>query len=140
MWTREVTRNTTAAKEQIWKLWSDVPNWKMWDVDVEYSQINGDFTAGTTGVLKPIGGPKTKFIMTGCEPMKSFNDRSFLPLCTIDFIHKLEDAQNGVEITHRIEMTGILSFLFSWMIGKNMEKGLAGAVDNLIKQAEHSGK
>jgi hypothetical protein len=64
MWTTEVRRKTTATKERIWKLWSDVPHWNTWDKEVETSELFGEFKAGTKGVLKPAGGPKTKFEMT----------------------------------------------------------------------------
>ena len=77
MWTTEVSRKTTATKEQIWKLWADVPNWNVWDAEVETSELFGQFQTGTKGVLKPVGGPKTKFEMTECSNFKSFTDRSF---------------------------------------------------------------
>ena len=64
MWTTEVSRKTTATKEQIWKLWADVPNWNVWDKEVETSELFGQFQNGTKGILKPTGGPKAKFEIT----------------------------------------------------------------------------
>lgn len=137
MWTTEAKRTTTATKEQIWKLWTDIPNWKLWDKDVEHSDISGDIKQGTNGVLKPVGGPKTKLVITECEHLKVFTDRSFLPLCKMDFIHSMTETKNGLEITHKVVMTGFLTFLFSKIIGKNIAKGLPQAVENLIKIAEN---
>ena len=71
MWTTEVTRKTTATKERVWALWTDVPNWSVWDKDVEYSELFGQFQIGTKGILKATGGPKTKFLMTECTKFKS---------------------------------------------------------------------
>ncbi len=136
MWTTEVSRKTTATKEQIWKLWADVPNWNVWDAEVETSEIFGQFQKGTKGVLKPTGGPKTKFEMIECTIFKSFTDRSFLPLCKMDFIHTITEAKGGLEITHKVVMTGFMTFLFSKLIGNKVKVGLPIAVDKLIELAE----
>lgn len=39
MWTTEESRKSTATKEQIWALWADVPNWNIWDAEVETSEL-----------------------------------------------------------------------------------------------------
>lgn len=136
MWTTEVSRKTTATKEQIWKLWADVSNWNIWDKEVETSELFGDFTAGTKGVLKPAGGPKMKFKMTESVNFKSFTDRSFLPFCKMDFIHTITETKEGHEITHKVVMTGFMTFLFSKVVGSKIEVGLPKAVDKLIEIAE----
>ena len=136
MWTTEAKRVTSASKEQIWKLWADVSNWNVWDKDVESSQLFGEFKTGIKGVLKPAGGPKTKFEMTECTYLESFTDRSFLPFCKMDFIHSMIETGNGIEITHRVVMTGFLTFLFSKVIGSKIKFGLPAAIERLIKIAE----
>jgi len=136
MWTTEVSRKTTATKEQIWKLWADVPNGKIWDEEVETSELFGQFQTGTKGILKPAGGPKTKFEMTECSKFKSFTDRSFLPLCKMDFIHTMNETNDGLEITHKIVMTGFMTFLFSKVIGSKIKVELPVAVEKLIELAE----
>ncbi|MFN5430935.1 MAG: hypothetical protein ACK498_09380, partial [Cyclobacteriaceae bacterium] len=136
MWTTEVSRKTTATKEQIWKLWADVSNWNVWDAEVETSELFGQFQTGTKGVLKPVGGPKTKFEMTECSNFNSFTDRSFLPLCKIDFIHTMTETKDGLEITHKVVMTGIMTFFFSKVIGSKIKVGLPIAVEKLIELAE----
>lgn len=136
MWATEVSRKTTATKEEIWKLWADVSNWNVWDKQVETSELFGQFQKGTNGVLKPAGGPKTKFEMTECTNLKSFTDRSFLPLCKMDFIHTMTETQNGLEITHKVIMTGFFTFIFSRVIGSKIIVGLPIAVEKLIELAE----
>lgn len=137
MWTTEASRITTATKEQIWKLWADIPNWNVWDKDVEYSELFDDLKKGAKGLLKPTGAPKSKFIITECDYLKTFVSRSFLPFGKMDFIHTITETNNGLLVTHRIEMTGLLTFLFSKVIGKNIEKGLPKAVEKLISIAEN---
>ena len=136
MWTFEVSRKTTAKKEIIWKLWTDVPNWNIWDAEVVNAELFGQFQTGTKGILKPKGGPKAKFEMIECTNLKSFTDRSFLPLCKMDFLHSMTETNDGLEITHKVEMTGFMTFLFSKVIGNKIKVGLPIAVDKLINLAE----
>ncbi|MEL7427607.1 MAG: polyketide cyclase, partial [Bacteroidota bacterium] len=34
---------TTASAEQIWQVWTDVPNWKNWDTGLQDATLEGDF-------------------------------------------------------------------------------------------------
>jgi hypothetical protein len=136
MWSTEVTRTTTASKEKIWYLWSDVQNWKTWDKDVESAELFGAFKQGTKGVMKPSEGPRATFSITECTRLKSFTNTSALPLCRIDFIHVMNETEGRLEVKHQVVMTGILTFLFSKIIGRKIEAGLPYAVDSLVKTAE----
>lgn len=136
MWKTEVSRKTTATKEQIWKLWLDVQNWNDWDQEVESSKLFGQFQIGTIGTLKSLNGPKSKFLITELTNLKSFTSRSFLPLCKMDFIHTMTETQKGLIITHKIVMIGFMTFLFSKVIGNKIKIGLPIAVERLIQLAE----
>ena len=137
-WVIEINRQTTAKKEQLWELWADVANWSNWDSTVESSKLYGDFTIGAKGVVKPIGGPKYEFTIVDCKPFLTFTNRSYLPLCKADFILKLDEIQDGVLVTYRVEMTGLLTFFFSKIIGKIMAKGLPKGLEDLVTNAEKS--
>ena len=54
------TVETTASPKAIWDIWQDVANWKSWDHGIEFSTIDGPFKEGTTGTLKPKGGPQVR--------------------------------------------------------------------------------
>lgn len=138
MWTIEVSRKTTAKKEIIWKIWEDVPNWNIWDSEVETAELFGQFQKGTKGILKPKGAPKTKFRIIEFTKLKSFTNRSFLPFCKIDFIHLITEKKGGLDITHKVIMTGFMTFLFSKVIGNKIKGGLPIAVERLIELAEKS--
>jgi hypothetical protein len=96
----EVKCKTSASREAIWKIWTDVENWKAWDKDIEYSCLSGDFKVGTIGTLKSAGSPKTKFTITECVYLKKFANESKLPLCKIKFIHLIEESGKDIEIIH----------------------------------------
>ena len=140
MWAIEISRQTTASKEQIWNLWADIAHWKSWDSTVVNSELYGDFSVGTKGTVKLAGGPKAKFVITECKPFESFTNRSFLPFCKVDFTLTLVETQNGLLVTYRQAMTGFLTFFFSAVMGKAMVKGLTKGIEDLINNAEKSNK
>lgn len=124
------------SKEKIWTIWSDVANWPQWDKEVEWAKLDGNFVKGATGTLKPKGGPASKFTVTECEKYKAFADVTPLPLTKLHFIHEMEAKNGELVVTHTVKMTGLLTFLFSRVIGKNIAKGLPKAMKNLKKVAE----
>lgn len=136
MWNFEVSRLTTAKSEQIWELWTDVSNWSTWDSEVSYSKIVGKFQVGSNGIIKPRVGPKSKFKIIECTAFKSFTSRGVLPLCKIDLIHTISNTETGLLITHKIVMTGLMTFLFAKVIGSKISASLPESVENLIKLAE----
>jgi hypothetical protein len=69
MFTIQHTEETQASAAHIWRIWSDVKNWHTWDHGIEFSKINGPFQTGTTGTLKPKGGPLVHTKLTQVVPM-----------------------------------------------------------------------
>lgn len=109
-----------------------------WDNQVEFSKLNGKFEKGTYGILKPIKSPKSKFQLISVENLKEFTTRSYLPLTKMDFIHELNEKKGKLYITHGVKITGVLTFLFSKIIGKKIIKELPNAMEKLSKMAEKS--
>lgn len=132
------TLTTKATPKQIWSIWEDVPNWNSWDHGIEYSTINGPFKAGTTGTLKPKGGPLVHTTLTRVEPLKHFIDESRLPLTKIIVSHFLTVSNGLTHVTHQIEMNGPLAFLFAFLIGRKMKKNLPQEMAAMVNKAEKS--
>jgi hypothetical protein len=130
------TVETTASPTAIWKIWEDVDQWKTWDHGIEFSTINGPFKTGTTGTLKPKGGPLVHTVLTVVESLKRFTDEAALPFTRIIVSHSLEEADGKTFVTHHIEMKGLLSFLFAFIIGRNMKKNLPQEMAAMVKKAE----
>lgn len=132
----EYTLETTATKEAIWGIWADVANWNTWDHGIEYSTLNGPFQTGSTGTLKPKGGPLVHTKLTRVEPLKLFIDETKLPLTRIIFTHHLSESKGKRIVTTKIEMKGLLAFFFAFVIGRNMKKNLPQEMLTMIKKAE----
>ena len=136
-WTTEHTERTAGDRAAVWALWSDVSTWPSWDDGVEDVRIDGPFTAGTRGRLKPKGGPAVKFELARAEDGSGFVDVTRLPLARMRFEHSLEDAPDGAGtlITHRVEITGPLTPLWSRVIGRGIERDLPSTLRSLAAQA-----
>ncbi len=136
MWVKEFKIKTNASAEKIWEVYKDVKNWKKWDDGIEYSFLDGEFLLGGTGVLKPVGGPKTKFKIIELVENEKFIDITKLPFCTLKFTHRIlkEGKQNIIH--HQVEFRGFLSFLFSKIIGSDIEKNMENLLKKFVEIAE----
>ncbi len=130
------TLETGATAIDIWNIWQDVKNWNTWDHGIEYSTIDGPFVEGTTGTLKPKGGPLVRTKLTCVEPFKKFVDESKLFLARIIVSHYLTESGGKTQVTHQVEMTGPLAFLFAYLIGRTMKKNLPQEMQAMVKKAE----
>lgn len=130
------TVETTASPEAIWDIWQDVSHWNTWDHGIEFSTINGPFKTGTTGTLKPKGGPLVHTNLTCVQPKKLFVDEAKLTFARIIVTHSLMEAKGKTFVTHEIEMIGPLAFFFAFVIGRNMKKNLPHEMAAMIKKAE----
>lgn len=131
MWSKEISIKSLSSKEQIWNLWTNVSNWNLWDDQIMSSKIHGAFKMGQTGELIPARGPKSTFKLIEVTKQKSFTSRSTLPLSTMDVIHEMREAEGELIITHRVEISGVLSFVFSKLIGNKIIKHLPNAMNEL---------
>jgi hypothetical protein len=133
----EVTKKTTATREQIWELWADVPNRTRWDAGLEYVTLNGPFRAGSTGEVKLEGQPARKFLITYCEPLVGYTDRFFLPFYgKMDWHHTIKETKGGCEVTFRVEVSGPSALILAPVMKNILQEDLPPTVDKLISLAE----
>lgn len=130
-----------ATPKAVWELWTDVENWPTWDDEVEWSQLDGPFQAGTTGQLKPKGGPAIAFTLTDVKSGKAFSNLSQIPMTTILFEHTLTPTDNfQLLIKHHVTVSGLLAPLLYFTMRKNLQKGLPIALLKLGKKAEEASR
>lgn len=122
--------------EHIFAIYKDVDSWSDWDPDIEAVGLDGEFTAGTTGWLKPVGAPRTRTRMVSVNEPVSFIVESKLPLCTMRFEHELQIVDKDTEVTHRVLFSGPLGSVFQRLIGSKIQKGIGGTMQGLKRYAE----
>ena len=132
------TIKINASPEKIFGIYSDVSNWKSWDSEVVSSSLDGPFKDGTFGSLKPKSGPKSKILIETVIPNISFCALSKLPLCVMRFGHDLEKAGDYTSVTHSLNFSGPLSFLFKRLIGNQISKTIPHSLIGLKQKAERA--
>jgi hypothetical protein len=57
MWTKSHSIVTNeATKEQMWKLFTDINNWHVWNNEIEFAKLEGKFEAGNYYLIQPKNG------------------------------------------------------------------------------------
>jgi hypothetical protein len=113
----------TASPSAIFDRWADVATWPQWNADTEWVRLDGTFTQGGTGVLKPKGGPKVKFVIEKLTDTE-FVDVSRLVGARLTFSHRVTPTSTGCAVDVAVTMSGPLAWLWNRILGK----GLAGSV------------
>jgi len=131
---------TTAQKSTIWRLWSDVENWKKFDTILEYSYLvdNAKFEQGAVGYLNARGAPKTKFVLVKMDPSVSFTESLKLPLFqTVELQRYFEANESGdTTFTHEVNFKGGLRFLMYALLARKFRSELVKVMGNLKDVAE----
>ena len=136
MWTKSysvVTKDVT--KEQMWKLFSDVNNWKTWDESIEFSSLEGKFEQGNYFNFQPKGGPKMKIKILEAIENENFTDLTTFPLAKMYGEHLFEDTPDGLKLTTTMKVEGILGFLWVKIVAQKIVDTLPQDMQIQIKTA-----
>jgi hypothetical protein len=128
------------TRQQVWAVWSDLPNWPTWDTAAAWVKPDGPgdpMTVGATYLLQPRQGPKARGTMTRVDPGRGFTDRTPLFLCKLGFDHAVEDLPDGrgVRVTHTVTLRGPLACAFVPLLGRRIAAGMPAVMDNLVARA-----
>jgi len=128
--------SSTAATSAFFERWADMATWPEWNQDTEWVRLDGPFAAGSTGVLKPKGGPKVPFVIEKLDD-REFVDVSSLFGARLTFAHTItERPDGGSEIDVTVSMTGPLRALWTAILGKGLKASLQPDLDALVAVAE----
>ncbi|MFJ9697188.1 hypothetical protein [Kitasatospora sp. NPDC101183] len=127
---------STAAPAAFFTRWADTATWPQWSQDTEWVRLDGEFAEGTTGTLKPKGGPKTRFVVTVLTD-REFTDVSHLPGAKLTFRHLVEVTEAGgtvVEVT--ASLAGPMAWLWKRILGKDIARTVPADLAGLKATAE----
>ncbi|NML39818.1 polyketide cyclase [Chitinophaga sp. G-6-1-13] len=128
---------TAVTQAQIWKLISDIDNWKSWDTGVTSSQLHGRFETGQHFTLQPQGGPKVRIQLEEVRANEYFRDLTRFPLAKMYGEHWYEVTPEGLKLTVTMTMKGLLAPLWNKIVMKNI---VAGMEEDVQRQIEAAGK
>ncbi|MEV6520467.1 SRPBCC family protein [Longispora sp. NPDC051575] len=133
----EVT--SPAAPSAFFDRWADMATWPEWNTDTDWVRLDGPFVPGATGVLKPKGGPKVRFVVAALVPDREFTDVSTLFGARLTFRHLVERTPAGTRVAVTVDLTGPLGRLWNLVLGKGIKASLQADLDRLAAVAAGRG-
>lgn len=129
----EHTVQTTAAPDDIWRLWADAPNWPSWDTSVTKVELDGPFEVGTTGTMHLADQPPVGIKLIEVTPGAGFTDETEIPGAVLRFVHRVVATPTGAAVTHRVEIDGDPDFVAE--LGPAVTSDVPEAMAGLVEQA-----
>ena len=117
--------------------WADMTTWPQWNSDTDWVRLDGPFATGSTGRLKPKGGPSVRFVLTSVVPDREFVDTSLLVGARLIFRHTVQAHDDGgCTVTVDVSLTGPLARVWNLALGKGFRASAQPDLDRLGAAAE----
>jgi hypothetical protein len=121
MWQANFKTTTDVSAEKLYRAITDFNGWNRWDDGIEYTKLISEAKTGGEFILKPKGGPAVKITIEKMWPFEVI-DVAHLPLAKMRTVHKYERIGDTTHISMKIEIWGVLGFLWRKIIGENQIK------------------
>jgi uncharacterized protein YndB with AHSA1/START domain len=137
MWTTEHSTETTATREAIWRIWSDVERWPAWNADLERAELSGPFAAGSAITMYQRGGDVIELRIAEASEPEAFVDQADLGEVVVRTTHRLEPSEGGrVRVTYRLEITGPAADSIGPQMGPQISADFPQVLAALVERAE----
>jgi uncharacterized protein YndB with AHSA1/START domain len=137
MWANEHSVETTAAPEQIWRLWADVAGWPEWNGDIERIELIGPFAAGSTILMTPVGEEPVELRIGEAVEPELFVDEANLGEIVVRTIHRVRRIDSDrARITYRMEITGPAADTLGPQVGPEISADFPQTLAGLVALAE----
>jgi hypothetical protein len=137
MWATEHSVETTAAPEEIWRLWADVAGWPEWNADIERVDLVGAFADGGTIVMTPIGQEPIELRIAEAIEPELFVDEAELGEIVVRTIHRVQRLDpERVRVTYRMQITGPAADTLGPEVGAEISADFPQTLAALVERAE----
>jgi hypothetical protein len=127
---------STARPQAFFEKWIDHDTWPAWSPDTTWARVDGPVQTGTTGVIKPSGGPKVRFTISACEPGREYTDTAKLPAATLVFQHIASPIAGGARLEVLVTIDGPLARLWALVMGRGFRESAQADLDRLVDLVE----
>jgi hypothetical protein len=137
MWANEVSVETSAAPEQVWRLWADVARWPEWNGDIERIELIGAFAVGGRILMTPIGDETVELRIAEAVEPDLFVDEAHIGQIVVRTIHRVQriDSERA-RVSYRIEITGPAADALGPQIGPEISADFPQTLAALVARAE----
>lgn len=130
------TVETSATSDEIWKVWTDVENWKVWDSGLKDAEMSEKFDLKARGIITSLEGRKSKFKIVDFEKGKSYTFKTALPFGGLYVKRVLEKKDGKTFFTHEVWFTGLFAGAFAKKFGEKFRGMLPEVMQNVKAIAE----
>jgi hypothetical protein len=131
----QAATSTTAGPAGYFERWADMATWPEWNPDTEWVRLDGPFVAGATGVMKPKGGPKVRFVVDRLSSTE-FVDRSTLFGAALVFDHQVRSVEGRTDVSVIVTLSGPLARFWNLVLGKGIRDSTQRDLDELTRRVE----
>jgi len=131
--TAEVT--SSAEPAAFFARWADMATWPEWNLDTEWVRLDGPFTEGAAGTLKPKGGPRVPFVVAKLTD-DEFVDVSKLLGARLTFAHRVHRNDTHTDVRVDVSLAGPLAFVWRRILGKGIAASAQPDLERLAEAAE----
>lgn len=136
MWTNEKSIETTAKPERIWKIFTDVANWKKWNAGIENIQLHGIFAEGSTFFMQPPGSEGFTSKLIDIKENERFTDETVIDSTRVLVHHTIVSLPSGnTKITYSTEIYGPNAEVFGQIVTEDFPEVLK-SLKKLAEEAE----
>ena len=130
------TATSSAPPGDFFARWADMGTWPEWDDAVAWARLDGPFAVGSTGTLKPRGGPKVSFVIEVLEPGSEFTDVSSMPGASLRIRHLTSRSGEVTRIDVEVSIEGPLTWLWRRLIGRGIARSTPEGLARLVEAVE----
>lgn len=135
MWRHTFESEADLPAEALWGVLADIPRWPEIDTQIEKITIESPVGLGTHFKLKPKGRPTLSLVVDRFEPPVRYADLCSMPLARMRTTHELIPLKDRTLIRVTIEIFGLLSLLWSRVVGRVHARGLRAQTERFIARA-----
>lgn len=133
MWEEKVKKTyPEISKEEVWDIWKNVADWKVWNEDVVESTLNDSFETGGTIKLKLKQGPKVDVTLENVTENKCFTDCVHLPGAKLLRTHEIKSTDEGLEIKTTLAIKGAMANFYIKAVGEKLLEAIPRQLDKLV--------
>ena len=138
MWSKHHSMSFEGVRpEQVWKVWSDVNQWHVWQGDIEYARLEGAFETGQVFKFRPKGGPELDIELTEVKPLAGYADLTRFPLAKMHDAHEIVDHGDRLEIRNTLTVSGPLGFLWRKLVAEGVAASIEDQTRRMVERARH---
>ena len=130
------TITSSATPARFFAAWADMATWPEWNLDTEWVRLDGPFVQGATGVLKPKGGPKVRFVVERLVDGEEFTDVSHLLGARLTFRHLVSVDDDRTTVSVDVTLTGPLAPVWRLILGKDIRASVQPDLERLARRLE----